>query len=107
MSDPFGSKIINLCVAYMDVGEGREQERKLCETQATARLLVTFHALILINVNPNLIRPDLCRGSLTVHVRNLSELACQISRGWVEQTLAHIARGMTYVNAPSLQVASI
>jgi hypothetical protein len=30
-------KIINLCVAYMDVavrrpGEGREQERKLCET---------------------------------------------------------------------------
>jgi hypothetical protein len=23
------SKISNLCVAYMDVGEGREQERKL------------------------------------------------------------------------------
>ena len=24
-------KIINLCVAYMEVGEGREQERKLCK----------------------------------------------------------------------------
>ena len=35
MTDQFGSKIINLCVAYRDVGEGREQERKLCETQAT------------------------------------------------------------------------
>ena len=65
MADQFGSKIINLCVAYMDVGEGREQERKLCETQAIAGLLLTFHALILIILNPNLIRPDLCRGSLS------------------------------------------
>jgi len=64
MNDPFESKIINLCVAYMDVGEGREQERKLCETQAIAGLLLTFRALILIILNPNLIRPDLCRGSL-------------------------------------------
>ncbi len=32
MTDQFEPKIINLCVAYMDVGEGREQERKLCET---------------------------------------------------------------------------
>ena len=26
MNDPFGSKIINLRVAYMDVGEGREHD---------------------------------------------------------------------------------
>jgi hypothetical protein len=32
MTDHLGRKIINLVVAYMDVGEGREQERKLCET---------------------------------------------------------------------------
>ncbi|GBF28935.1 hypothetical protein MnTg03_00497 [bacterium MnTg03] len=32
MIDHLGRKIINLDVAYMDVGEGREQERKLCET---------------------------------------------------------------------------
>jgi len=63
MTDQIGSKIINLCVAYMDVGEGREQERKLCETQAIAGLLLAFRALILIILNPNLIRPDLCRGS--------------------------------------------
>jgi len=31
VADHLGLKIINLCVAYMDVGEGREQERKLCE----------------------------------------------------------------------------
>ena len=65
MSDHFGSKMINLCVAYMDVGEGREQERKLCETQAIAGLLLAFRALILIILNPNLIHPDLCRGSLS------------------------------------------
>ncbi len=35
MTDQIGSKIIYLYVAYKDVGEGREQERKLCETQAT------------------------------------------------------------------------
>ena len=46
-----------------DVGEGREQERKLCETQAIAGLLLAFRALILIILNPHLIRPDLCRGS--------------------------------------------
>ena len=46
-----------------DVGEGREQERKLCETPAIAGLLLTFRALISIILNPNLIRPDLCRGS--------------------------------------------
>ena len=63
MTDQLESKIINLCVAYMDVGEGREQERKLCETQAIARLLLAFRALILIILNPNLIRPYLCRGS--------------------------------------------
>jgi hypothetical protein len=64
MNDQFGSKMINLRVAYMDVGEGREQERKLCETQAIAGLLLAFRALISIILNPNLIRPDLCRGSL-------------------------------------------
>ncbi len=32
MTDQFRSKMINLCVAYRDVGEGREPERKLCET---------------------------------------------------------------------------
>ena len=53
MTDQIGSKIINLCVAYTDVGEGREQERKLCETQAIAVLLLAFHALILIILNPN------------------------------------------------------
>ena len=31
MTDHFGHKIINFGVAYMDVGEGREQERKLCK----------------------------------------------------------------------------
>jgi len=31
MDEHLVSKIINLCVAYMDVGEGREQERKLCK----------------------------------------------------------------------------
>ena len=46
-----------------DVGEGREQERKLCETQAIAGLLLAFRGLILIILNPHLIRPDLCRGS--------------------------------------------
>ena len=65
MNDQFGSKIINLCVAYRDVGEGREQERKLCETPAIAGLLLAFRALILIILTPNLIRPDLCRGSLS------------------------------------------
>jgi hypothetical protein len=65
MTDQFGSKMINLRVAYMDVGEGREQERKLCAIQAIARLFLAFRALILIILNPNLIRPDLCRGSLS------------------------------------------
>ena len=31
MNEHLVSKIINLCVSYMDVGEGREQERKLCK----------------------------------------------------------------------------
>jgi hypothetical protein len=62
--------MINLRVAYMDVGEGREQERKLCETQAIAGLLLApylskWGALISIILNPNLIRPGLCRGSLS------------------------------------------
>ena len=35
------------------------------ETQAIAGLLLTFRALILIILNPNLIRPDLCRGSFS------------------------------------------
>ncbi len=64
MNNQFGSKIINPRVAYRDVGEGREQERKLCETQAIAGLLLAFRALVLIILNPNLIRPDLCRGPL-------------------------------------------
>ena len=37
MNEHLVPKMINLCVAYMEVavrriGEGREQERKLCET---------------------------------------------------------------------------
>ena len=77
MNDSFGSKIINLCVAYMDVGEGREQERKLCETQAIARLslapyLSKWGALISIILNPNLICTDLCRGSL-IQILTLTE----------------------------------
>jgi hypothetical protein len=32
MNERVVPKKTNFCVAYMDVGEGREQERKLCET---------------------------------------------------------------------------
>ncbi len=32
MNERVVSKMTNFCVAYMDVGEAREQERKLCET---------------------------------------------------------------------------
>ena len=31
MTDQLESKMIDLCVAYRDVGEGREQEQTLCE----------------------------------------------------------------------------
>ena len=74
MTDQIGSKIINLGVAYRDVGEVREQERKLCETQAIAVLLLTFRALILIISNPNLIRPDLCRGSLSFSIIDIERM---------------------------------
>ncbi len=33
MNEHLASKMINLGVAYKDVGKGREQERKLCETE--------------------------------------------------------------------------
>ena len=32
MNERVVPKKTNFCVAYTDVGEGREQERKLCET---------------------------------------------------------------------------
>jgi len=73
MTDQFGPNIINLCVAYMDVGNEREHAYRDVGGRAMqeqlprgAVALLAFRALIFIILIPNLIRPDLCRGSLII-----------------------------------------
>ena len=77
MNEQLGSKITNLCVACMDVGgttprmkeieRSRKPESRAMQEQLPrdsvaflAQYLLVWGALILIILNPHLIRPDLC-----------------------------------------------
>ena len=63
MTDQLESKIINLCVAYIPVGV---LSIITCIPVGKALLWPAFHALILIVLNSNSIRPNLFRGSLAI-----------------------------------------
>jgi len=70
MNSHLASKMPRFYVAYMDVGEGREQGSGSFANLRNSQLLRAIHALNLNILNHNLLRSELIRGSLDERTTN-------------------------------------